>query len=741
MAISGLILLWRAVGMTRLSRTILALGLLLGLAGSASAQSGCGGQFGGGSVCANKTGATGLPGPTASPILGIPGTSTGQLGFAGAGGGTATVKAQPAAGTPSLLLPTTSGTFPSTAAAPLVLDPVTGALTCPTCGSTGRTLLSADTTFWRRSDGSNTLCNGTANASAASAPNCAYVDWNPLYIKVATVYDGGGHTVTLKSGTQDTVTSGLAMNIAIFGTGSSTFGGAGLFIDLNGSNIAEATTKGIVNNVVSQGGITIQNSAGLGVGGNISSAGFACVQASFSAMGIGSGISTGPCFDAAYEAIQGGEIAFSAPVNSIGGGGNSFILAATGGLIGLNGQTINILANQTYTTGFASADSGRILANSATFPLGGHTVTGPRYSVVNGGSIYTAGGGGTFFPGTSILVSTSGGLYDAQIGINTLAGIGTIIAPNPLIFQTNGGTNAGIITSAQRWGFGSTTGALVPTNTRVVISENVSVVDAATPGLSPLLHLVGADSALGSIVLDGFGQQVGFGFRKASGTAASKTAVTTAPIGSFFGIGWDTSVYAYGPEIDLLATQTWTASAHGSGLAFYSVVNGTTTQINSMTLQNSGGLSIGTSTDPGIGSLQLNAQQFMPNITTTSAAQTGTVCWTTGTGKFTVDTTVGCLTSLLAAKDVTERLAPAKALDIVARLEPFAFRYKNGWGDSGHYEQFGLGAEEVALVDERLVGRDPDGALQGVRYQELGAVLVGAIKELRAEIRQMKGLQ
>jgi len=128
-----------------------------------------------------------------------------------------------------------------------------------------------------------------------------------------------------------------------------------------------------------------------------------------------------------------------------------------------------------------------------------------------------------------------------------------------------------------------------------------------------------------------------------------------------------------------------------------------------------------------------NAQTFAPNITTSSAAQTGTVCWTTGTGKFTVDTTVGCLTSIMAAKNITEHLSPEKALDLVARLDPFAFRYKSGWGDSGRYEQFGFGAEQVALVDERMVGRDPGGNLQGVRYQELTAVLAGAIQQLKAD--------
>lgn len=158
-----------------------------------------------------------------------------------------------------------------------------------------------------------------------------------------------------------------------------------------------------------------------------------------------------------------------------------------------------------------------------------------------------------------------------------------------------------------------------------------------------------------------------------------------------------------------------------------------------ITINNSGAVWVGsTNVDEGANNFGVQGQFFMPSITTSSAAQTGTVCWTTGTGKFTVDTTVACLTSLMLAKNITEHLSPSAALEIVSRLDPFAFRYKSGYGDSGHYEQFGLGAEEVALVDERMVGRDAEGTLQGVRYQELTAVLAGAIQKLKADNDNLK---
>lgn len=87
----------------------------------------------GGTVVGNRGSAIGAGAPLTNPILGIPGTSTGEIGLAGSGSGTATLRAQAAAGSPILLLPNTSGTLASSASSPLVLSATTGALTCPTC--------------------------------------------------------------------------------------------------------------------------------------------------------------------------------------------------------------------------------------------------------------------------------------------------------------------------------------------------------------------------------------------------------------------------------------------------------------------------------------------------------------------------------------------------------------------------------------------------------------------------------
>ncbi len=229
--------------------------------------------------------------------------------------------------------------------------------------------------------------------------------------------------------------------------------------------------------------------------------------------------------------------------------------------------------------------------------------------------------------------------------------------------------------------------------------------------------------------------------RAARGVAATPTASQSGDVLGFYSaLGYGASQYdgvnASGFYVG--AGENHTNVAAGTFLAFLTTANGGLVRAEAGRFLGSGALAIGGTTDALAGGLYLNGQILMPNITTSSAAQNGTVCWTTGTGKFTVDTTVGCLTSIMTAKDITARLSSENALSIIDKLSPFAFRYKNGWGDSGHYEQFGLGAEEVALVDERLVGRDPEGKLQGVRYQELTAVLASAIQNLDKRIKQLE---
>lgn len=122
----------------------------------------------------------------------------------------------------------------------------------------------------------------------------------------------------------------------------------------------------------------------------------------------------------------------------------------------------------------------------------------------------------------------------------------------------------------------------------------------------------------------------------------------------------------------------------------------------------------------------------------TSAAQSGTVCYNSGTGLLTYDATVGCLTSTLAAKKDWKDIAPEEALSIVLKMQPGSYNYKDGLGlPIG--EQIGFAAEQIARIDDRLVAYGPDdGKLRGVRYQQASVLYSGAIQALENRLTKLE---
>lgn len=128
-----------------------------------------------------------------------------------------------------------------------------------------------------------------------------------------------------------------------------------------------------------------------------------------------------------------------------------------------------------------------------------------------------------------------------------------------------------------------------------------------------------------------------------------------------------------------------------------------------------------------------------PGLASTSAAQTGTLCWVTGTGNITVDTTTTCLLSAGKYKHDIKPLVGDSLAKVVA-LRPVSYEYNPELAIAG--EQVGFLAEDVAAIDDRLVSHDPaDGSVRAVRYQQLTAVLAGAIKELKSDNDNLRACQ
>lgn len=128
-------------------------------------------------------------------------------------------------------------------------------------------------------------------------------------------------------------------------------------------------------------------------------------------------------------------------------------------------------------------------------------------------------------------------------------------------------------------------------------------------------------------------------------------------------------------------------------------------------------------------------QLNVPAMTQTSAAQTGTVCYNNGAGAVTYDATLGCLTSSARFKTDIVDIRRPEALALTMALAPVSFRKRTEFGgDVDPSYQVGFIAEQVADVDERLIARGEDGLVRGVRYQQMTAVLAGAIQELDRKI-------
>jgi hypothetical protein len=136
--------------------------------------------------------------------------------------------------------------------------------------------------------------------------------------------------------------------------------------------------------------------------------------------------------------------------------------------------------------------------------------------------------------------------------------------------------------------------------------------------------------------------------------------------------------------------------------------------------------------------LNVVGQMAVPNMTQSATAQSGTVCYNATAGAITYDASLGCLSSLEELKDIHGDIDGGAALGEIKRLIPFWFTPKDRPAGSDLAEQPGLGAHQVETVDKRLVGYGANGDLRGVRYSEIVAVLIAAVKQQQVEIEKLK---
>jgi hypothetical protein len=111
------------------------------------------------------------------------------------------------------------------------------------------------------------------------------------------------------------------------------------------------------------------------------------------------------------------------------------------------------------------------------------------------------------------------------------------------------------------------------------------------------------------------------------------------------------------------------------------------------------------------------------------------VCWRTfnATGSEGGGALVRCTTSLSARPDQADSEPFSGGLELIQRLEPAVFT----WKESGERD-IGLSAEDVAAVEPLFTYANEQGQAEGVKYPNLSAVFINAIKQQQAQLSEQR---
>ena len=450
--------------------------------------------------------------------LGVAATTPGALKLYGSISGSGIVKAQANAGSTTVLLPTTNGTLAVQASAPLILDPVTGILSCPICGGAGFSLISSSSSITISGtvivDINVNLAHANAwtatqtfsSASAAAltlssitgATRCLHVDTNGVVSGTASDCGTSMGGVTGISSPNSTIITG--------GTTAAT-------VDIN---LAHSNTWTVAQTF---NGLTLSNIVGsaqclqVNATGTVSGAGAPCGSGSGGVSSITNSDSTLTIAPTTGAVVASLNLAHS----------NTWT-ASQNTTINQNAQTQNVISNTDPGTGAVATWS---VSNSTTrLDVG---ITGLNYTAA--GPLVTTGRGFVFTSNTDLILATA----TANVVI-----IGTSLAERARF------TSTGLIVQP---------GASTSTST-LAVNQDWS---ATGPG-----------NMLGNFT--SYGDSPRFVLRRANGTQAAPTPVkANDALATFGGRGYTSAgVFTAGNSaaMSFVAAEDFTATGQGSFVQF-----------------------------------------------------------------------------------------------------------------------------------------------------------------------------
>ena len=338
--------------------------------------------------------------------------------------------------------------------------------------------------------------------------------------------------------------------------------------------------------------------------------------------------------------------------------------------------------------------------------------------VVNGGALGTPSSGTvTNLTGTaSININGTVGATTPAAGTFTTATASTSVSSpihlstGKLSFQSSS-TFAGSISTGQLWMFNANDVAPA-SGVRATVSNNT----AAAPALNlpATLSVVGADTVRPVIGIQGFASSPGsLVFGHANGTAASPTATLSGnAMGLFVAYGYHTAgTPGYGQSsagagFQMVATDNFTDTAAGSKIEAYTTPTGTVSITLAATFQASGGFSVGTATDPGVGGILANTSIKSRGATAgigyaTGAGGTVTQATSKSTGA-TLNTACGAITMNGAALAGDTTVSFVLTNSAIAATDVLVLNHISG-GTPGSYLLNARAAAGSATIDVRNI--------------------------------------
>lgn len=144
------------------------------------------------------------------------------------------------------------------------------------------------------------------------------------------------------------------------------------------------------------------------------------------------------------------------------------------------------------------------------------------------------------------------------------------------------------------------------------INANVTAPNTALTGT--ILRVIQADAAQAVFMTETFGSFSRHSARRANGTAAVPTPISSGDVFmSNGGYGWTGAVYAQGVSQNFSASENWAVGAQGSRLAFNVTPNTTTNLQTALTLEHDLGVYLNSATGQSQGAGTFNAQALYAN--------------------------------------------------------------------------------------------------------------------------------